>query len=60
MGKIRVSAEVNGYIYKNEVIQIIKGEEFEQITSCKRHIRSMLNADGFANVSPEYKIEKNE
>lgn len=57
MGKIRVSAEVNGYIYKSEVIQIIKGEEPEQIASCKRHIRSMLNKDGLKHFTPDYKIE---
>jgi len=58
--RIRVSAEVNGIIYKSEVDQIIKGEEAEQIASCKRHIRSMLNEDGFTDVHPEYKIEKYE
>ena len=58
MVKIKVSAEVNGNIYKSEVQQIIKGEEAEQIASCKRHIRSMLNEDGLADVRPEYKIEK--
>ena len=58
MVKIKVSAEVNGNIYKSEVKQIIKGEESEQIASCKRHIRSMLNEDGLTDVSPEYKIEK--
>lgn len=56
--RIRVSAEVNGIIYKSEVDQIIKGEEAEQIASCKRHIRSMLNEDGFTDVHPEYIIEK--
>lgn len=57
---IIVTAEVNGIIYKSEVDQIIKGEETEQIASCKRHIRSMLNEDGLTDVHPEYKIEKYE
>ena len=55
---IIVTAEINGIIYKSEVEQIIKGEETEQIASCKRHIRSMLNEDGLADVRPEYKVEK--
>ena len=59
MIKIMVSAEVNGNIYKSEVDKVIEGEEIEQIASCKRHIRSMLNEDGLADVQPEYKIEKN-
>lgn len=56
---IIVTAEVNGNFYKSEIQQIIKGEEAEQIASCKRHIRSMLNEDGLVDVLPEYKIEKN-
>lgn len=56
--RIIVTAEVNGNIYKSEVNQIIKGEEAEQIASCKRHIRNILNEDGLTDVSPEYKIEK--
>ena len=59
MVKIKVSAEVNGNIYKSEVDRVIEGEEIEQIASCKRHIRSMLNEDGLTDVSPKYKIEKN-
>lgn len=55
--RIKVSTEVNGNIYRCEVHQIIKGEEDEQIASCKRHIRSMLNEDGIADVCPKYKIE---
>lgn len=55
---IIVTAEVNGNIYKSKVEQIIKGEEAEQIASCKRHLRSMLNEDGFTDVRPEYIIEK--
>lgn len=46
MAKIRVSAEINGNIYKSEVDRVIEGEEIEQIASCKRHIKSMLNEDG--------------
>ena len=57
---IIVTAEINGIIYKSEVDQIIKGEETEQIASCKRHKRSMLNEDGLTDVHPEYKIEKYE
>lgn len=56
--RIKVSAEVNGNIYESEVKQIVKGEEEEQIASCKRHIRSMLNKDGLTDISPDYKIEK--
>lgn len=37
----------------------LRVEEAEQIASCKRHIRSMLNEDGLVDVQPEYKIEKN-
>ena len=44
--RIIVTAEIGGSIFKSEVEQIIKGEEAEQIVSCKRHIRSMLNEDG--------------
>ena len=60
MAKIRVSAEINGIIYKSEVDRVIEGEEIEQIASCKRHIKSMLNEDGLTDVHPEYKIEKYE
>jgi hypothetical protein len=60
MAKIRVSAEINGNIYKSEVDRVIEGEEIEQIASCKRHIKSMLNEDGLTDVHPEYKIEKYE
>ena len=56
--RIIVTAEIGGSIFKSEVEQIIKGEEAEQIVSCKRHIRSMLNEDGFTDVHPEYIIEK--
>lgn len=59
MAKIKVSAEVNGNIYKSEVDRVIEGEEIEQIASCKRHIRSMLDEDGLTDVSPEYKNERN-
>lgn len=55
---IIVTAEVNGNIYKSEVDRVIEAEEIEQIASCKRHIRSILNEDGLADVQPEYKIEK--
>lgn len=60
MAKIRVSAEINGNIYKSEVDRVIEGEGIEQIASCKRHIKSMLNEDGLTDVHPEYKIEKYE
>jgi hypothetical protein len=59
MVKIKVSTEINGNIYKSEVARVIEGEEIEQIASCKRHIRSMLDEDGFTDARPEYKIEKN-
>ena len=58
MVKIKVSAEVKGNIYESEVDRVIEGEEIEQISSCKRHIRSMLNEDGLTDVIPEYIIEK--
>ena len=59
MGKntIRVQAEVNGNIYKSEVDRNIKCEEDEQIASCIRHIRTMLDKDGLSDVSPDYIIE---
>lgn len=55
---IRVKAEVNGNIYKSEVDRNVRCEEGELIASCKRHIRTMLDEDGFSNVSPNYIIEK--
>lgn len=58
--RIIVTTEANSIIYKSEVIQIIKGEEMEQIASCKRHIRKMLDEDGLTDVYPKYKIEKYE
>ena len=58
--RIIVTAEVNGNIYKSEVEHILKGEEAEQIASCKRHIRSMLDEDGFTDVCPEYIIKRHE
>ena len=48
--RIIVTTEANSIIYKSEVIQIIKGEEMEQIASCKRHIRKMLDEDGLTDV----------
>lgn len=57
---IRVSTEVNGNIYQSEIDRLIEKEEAEQIASCKRHIRRMLNEDGILDVSPEYRIEKYE
>lgn len=57
---IRVSTEVNGNIYQSEIDRLIEKEEAEQIASCKRHIRKMLNEDGILDVSPEYRIEKYE
>lgn len=60
MGKntIRVKAVVNGNIYKSEVDRNIKCEEEEQIVSCKRHIRTMLDKEGLPDVSPDYIIER--
>jgi hypothetical protein len=57
---IRVSTEVNGNIYQSDVDRLIEKEEAEQIASCERHIRRMLNEDGLSDVSPEYIIEKYE
>lgn len=56
--RIIVTTEVNGNVYKSEIKQIIKDEEAEQIASCKRHIRTMLDKDGLYDVSPDYIIEK--
>lgn len=60
MGKntIRVKAIVNGNTYISEVDRFIQCEEEEQIASCKRHIRSMLDEDGLSDVRPDYIIEK--
>ena len=55
---IRVKAKVNGSIYKSEVDRSVKCEDEELIASCKRHIRMMLDEDGFTNIYPEYIIEK--
>lgn len=55
---IRVKAVVNGNTYKSEVDRNIKCEEEEQIASCKRHIRTMLDEDGLSDVSPDYIIER--
>ena len=60
MQKIKVTSDVNGCIYQSEVDRCIKGEETEQIASCKRHIRSMLNEDGLKDVCMDYTIEKYE
>ena len=56
--RIIVTTKVNGKIYKSEVNRVIEGEEIEQIASCKKHIKHMLNEDGLADVWPEYKVEK--
>lgn len=55
---LKVSVEVNGNIYSSEVDRLISNEDDEQIASCKRHIRKMLNEDGLTDVSPNYLIEK--
>ncbi|MBR2236270.1 MAG: hypothetical protein IJ887_00085 [Prevotella sp.] len=55
---IIVKAEVNGNVYRSEVDRYIGTEEYEQIASCKRHIRKMLNEDGLTDVSPDFIIEK--
>lgn len=57
---VRVSTEVNGYIYQSEVDRLIESEKAEQIASCKRYIKKMLNEDGLSDVNPEYRIEKYE
>ncbi|MBE6256297.1 MAG: hypothetical protein E7105_12470 [Prevotella sp.] len=54
--KIKVTAEVNGNIYKSEVDRNVKCDEAELIASCKRHIRTMLAEDGLSDVCLEFKI----
>ena len=56
--ELKVTAEVNGIIYQSKVDRFIENEEAEQIASCKRHIRKMLDADGISDVCPDYKIER--
>lgn len=53
MVKIKVSAEINGKIFKSEADRVIEGEEIEQIASYKRHKRSMLNENGLYDVRPD-------
>ena len=55
---LKVIAKVNGYNYQSEVDNYLKNEEEEQIASCQRHIRKMLDEDGFADVQPDYKTVK--
>ena len=55
---IKVTAEVNGKIYKSEVDRNVKCDENELVASCKRHIRMMLDEDGLSDVDPEFIIEK--
>lgn len=57
MKTIRVYAKVNGRIYQSFVDRIIDNEELEQIASCKRKIRKMLDEDGLTNIYPDYIIE---
>lgn len=59
MKKLKVETIVKGNTYKSEAVPYIASEEAEQIASCTRHIRKMLNEDGLGNVIPDYKIEKN-
>lgn len=54
---IKVTAEVNGNIYKSEVDRNVKCDEAELIASCKRHIRKMIDDDGLSDVCPDYLIE---
>lgn len=60
MKNLKVETVVNGNTYKSEAVPYIEKEEVEQIASCKRHIRKMLNEDGLSDVCPDYKIEKND
>lgn len=55
---LKVIADLNGRNYQSEVVNYIKSEEKEQIASCQRHIRKMLDEDGFADVQPDYKTVK--
>lgn len=55
---LKLVADVNGRIYQSEVDNYNEKEETEQITSCKRQIRKMLDEDGLADVQPDYLVEK--
>ena len=55
---LKVIAKVNGYNYQSEVDNYLKNEEEEQIASCKRQIRKMLDEDGLVDVHPDYIVEK--
>ncbi len=55
---IKVTAKVNGKVYKSEVDRVIQTEEDEQITSCIRQIRKMLDKDNLSDVQPDYIIER--
>lgn len=55
---LKVIADLNGRNYQSEVVNYIKSEEKEQIASCQRYIRKMLDEDGFADVQPDYKTVK--
>ncbi len=55
---LKVIADVNGINYQSEVDNYIKREEEEQIASCKRQIREMLDIDGLVDFHPDYIVEK--
>lgn len=54
---LKVTAEVNGIIYQSKVDRFLEKEEAEQIASCERHIRKLLDDDGLSDVCPDYLIE---
>ena len=55
---LKVVAEANGCIYQSKVDKYLESEETEQIASCKRQIRKMLDEDGLVDVHPDYIVEK--
>ena len=55
--KIKVTAEIDGMIYQSKIDRYVESEEAEQIASCIRHIRKMLNNNGLSDVCPDYVIE---
>ena len=56
-----VTAVVNGMVYQSKVEdKYIEHEEKEQIASCKRQIRKMLDEEGLSDVHPDYVIEKHD
>ena len=56
--KLRVEAEVNGKLYHMEAFPYTENEKVEQIDSCKRKIKQMLDEEGLIDVCPNYIISK--